>query len=94
MRSCRFCNRWFRNRQAVRRHLGYCRDYLSAERTDPPWTREPLFQCAECRAALGDEHAQRVTRDEMHELSSTYRGCPVCHTNIWARAGWRRVPST
>jgi hypothetical protein len=28
MRKCWYCNRWFRNRQAVRAHLKYCDRYL------------------------------------------------------------------
>jgi len=92
VRQCKFCSRWFRNKQATRRHLGYCTLYLNAERTDPPWGREQLFQCAACRDTFGRDHAQRVTRDEMHESSSAYGGCPICQTNAWAPAGWRRVP--
>jgi len=92
VRQCKFCSRWFRNRQATRRHLGYCAPYLNAERTDPPWGREQLFQCVACRDTLGRDHTQRVTRDEMHEMHSAYGGCPLCHSNSWGPAGWRRVP--
>ena len=28
MRRCLFCERWFKNKQAVRAHLRYCGEYL------------------------------------------------------------------
>ena len=91
MRRCHFCERWFKNIQAVRRHLGYCRDYLTAEST-APWTREALYQCAQCREQLGFSGTDRVTREEMHAMALTGGGCPMCQTNAWVPAGWRRVP--
>jgi len=92
MRTCHFCQRWFKNKQAVRRHLGYCRDYLNAEHTNPPWTRVPLVQCASCVQNFGADFAARLTHAEMHDALVTYRGCPMCGANWWSRAGWRRVP--
>ena len=92
MRTCRFCSRWFRNKQAVRRHLGYCRDYLSLGRSPQGWTREPLFKCTSYVEALGADNVVPVTRDEMHATSSTHGGCSVCSNNLWIDAGWRRVP--
>lgn len=38
-RKCHFCHRWFGNKQAVRRHLGYC-DWYKRDEVKPvlsPW---------------------------------------------------------
>lgn len=55
-RTCYFCERWFRNKQAVRRHLGYCKAYQSGEkdsvRTSPgPARSERNSLCADCGCA-------------------------------------------
>ena len=35
-RQCSFCNRWFRNKQAVRAHLRRCETYLDTKRDAAP----------------------------------------------------------
>lgn len=94
MRQCRFCERWFKNRQAVRRHLGYCQLYLEAPRPAETWTRAPVVQCEQCVVAVGPDHTQRVTQEEMHEFHAEYGGCPSCSGQTWVDAGWRRVRVT
>ncbi len=91
MRRCRFCDRWFKNKQAVRRHLGYCKDYLNAEHREVPWRRERLFQCDWCRHYQGTESTPVVTVEETHQIVATYGGCPSCGRNAWVRVGWKRV---
>jgi len=90
MRQCHFCKRWFRNRQATRRHLGYCRLYLESDRPATKWTRVRLMQCERCVQQLGHQGAQKVTTDELH--SQYVHGCPVCGHTLWQPAGWKRVP--
>ena len=92
MRQCHFCERWFKNKQAVRRHLGFCKDYLTASYDEKPWRRVELLQCAHCKQAYGDDITPKITSDEMHELVDMYGGCDICGTNLWARAGWKREP--
>ena len=92
MRTCNFCERWFKNKQAVRRHLGYCKEYLNAERRERPWTRVELYQCAACVTNYGTDYTPTVTHEEMHEQAATHGGCGFCGRNEWRRAGWKRVP--
>ena len=41
VRTCFFCKRWFRNKQAVRAHLQWCEPYLELpERDDPAEERQ------------------------------------------------------
>lgn len=45
MRQCRFCSRWFKNRQAVRAHLRWCGDYQEGNlRTEGPPFKKSGYQ--------------------------------------------------
>jgi hypothetical protein len=93
MRQCRFCARWFKNKQAVRRHLGSCRPYQAI----PPGQRtkrQQLFACARCVEMLGPDLAAKVTSDEMHGQVADFGGCPTCGGAAWRSAGWHRVERT
>jgi hypothetical protein len=94
VRTCAFCNRWFKNKQAVRRHLGYCRDYLPHTSRGQDGARDRTFRCAACVSVLGAAAVPRITQDEMHAHSAATGGCPTCGNNLWADAGWRRRPET
>lgn len=93
MQTCHFCDRWFKNKQAVRRHLGYCKTYLNAEVDNRSWTREELWQCAQCRERNGFANTDKVTFEAMHQLQAACGGCPHCGHRYWQKAGWRRVPA-
>lgn len=92
MRQCHFCNRWFGNRQGVRRHLGFCTKYREAGGSAGKSIRERLFQCQDCVATFGTELVKKVTREEMHAQHAKHRGCEVCGKNDWIDAGWKLVP--
>lgn len=93
MRQCHFCSRWFRNRQGVRRHLGYCSTYRAVRGPVSRSVREPLFQCQDCVATFGAALVAKVTRDEMHAQHSQHRGCAVCGKDLWVDAGWKLMPA-
>lgn len=90
MRQCNFCDRWFRNKQAVRAHLKHCGPYRSAraDGTSPPPTRyvdKTFYRCASCQsfeAEQEDVHAQHIY------------GCPVCGCREWIILGTKKVPIT
>ncbi len=90
MRPCRFCSRWFKNKQAVRRHLGYCPTY-QAQPGRKRWERVDLYQCASCLDWLGSEQAAKLSEAEMYATAGT--GCPSCGwRGPWTSAGWTLVP--
>ncbi|RMH36310.1 MAG: hypothetical protein D6689_22720 [Deltaproteobacteria bacterium] len=90
MRRCQFCDRWFRNKQAVRAHLRFCAPYLQAraDGTSPTPARlveRTYYRCAGCADFVAD-------REDVHAL---YRGrCPKCGYREWTDMGTHWVPDS
>ena len=92
MRQCHFCDRYFRNRQGVRAHLRFCRDYARAvaDGTTVRHQRVPMYQCQRCKDEIGLPHA--MTEDERDKELSIYGGCGMCGGQDYVRVGWTRIP--
>lgn len=65
---CWFCGRHFGNKQAVRAHLGWCREYArwKEEGEEPPRIKKPdvslafIYRCPECGEQSTHDHQGEI----------------------------------
>lgn len=73
MRRCSWCDRWFKNRQAVRAHLRHCEPYLDARAAG-----QVVPENRDAERAKGTYLCDVCGYSQWGDFSS----CPSCHADL------------